>query len=164
MRVLVVIALCFLAAPLCARSEEAFFSEASATLHALKDRLLGKYRSNGNRVDKSWTVSDLAKPEEIRGSYFTASQYGLRFENGESDVAYIQFTSKVKPYPRDWFVRVHLRTGESEFSYIGETWWSRNEDTITQSGIWIGLSLTAIVAAVWLAKRNNWFSRRLPKE
>ncbi len=164
MRTILIALLVLQGAPLAARSEEAFLSEASAVLHALKDRLLLKYRDNGNRVDKSWKVSDLAKPDELRGSYFEASEYSLRFENGDPEIAYIQFTSKHKPYPRDWFVRVHLGTGESEFSYVGETWWSRNEDTTIWGGIWVGLSLTAVGTATWLITRNKWFSLRAPKE
>jgi hypothetical protein len=161
MRLLVMVMVCLIAAPLSSRSEEAYYSEAAGVLMALKERLQKKYRANGNRVDVHWTIADIALPEELRGSYFEASQYSLRFDQEDRDIAFVQFTSKTKPYPRDWFIRVNLRTEESDFTYIGETWWTRNEEAVFWSGL--GLSFAVLLAGGWLTTRNKWFSMRPPK-
>lgn len=116
MRVLVLIAMCLLAAPLWAELAEP--AEAHATLSALKDRLRVMYRDNGNKIDTGWKIPDVLPATDLDGTYFTSADYSLQFDQARPSWVRLQCKGG-GPYKGPLAVEVDLATGASEWRWPG---------------------------------------------
>ncbi len=102
-----------LAAPL-GGAESARTSEEHAILGALKDWLVKAYDKAG-ALNPHWTLADIdVRPEELQGSFYDASNFGMHVESVTPPVALIVCRSNFL-YQRDNCLRVDLLARRGNF-------------------------------------------------
>ncbi len=155
-------------------------SECTAVLGALADRLKAKYRSNGNRLDPTWTAPELAKREELRGTFCDASNYGMRIESIDPPVITFVYRKRLDFQPHDQLLRVELATGKADHQYksipsdrvifpwppdpdldakrLREQWFTDHFPTLLHGWWWLGqlVALSSVLLVLAYAQRPYW--------
>lgn len=153
--------------------------EAERSLELIAGKVRAAY-AKSKTLDSKLTLQTLIDKDELSGRYCDASNFGLHVESAEPPLVLLVYRRRFDYQPEDFHWRLDLRKQTHEAinkaapEGVGQSPWppdrELHEDRLR--GFWwrahrvfyfTGLSLTALVVAVWLVTRNRWFSLRAPR-
>lgn len=154
--------------------------EALRSMETIAGKVREAYR--GKRApDAKLSLADLIKPEELSGRYCDGSNFGVHVESADPPSVLVVYRKRFDYQPDDFYLRLDPRNDKFDTlnkaapDGVGQSPWppdrELHEDRLR--GFWwrahriwyfVGLSLTAVLAAAWLITRNKWFSMRAPKD